>query len=167
MNYSTAASAYKATSQTTLASKTKQVIMLYDGILAAIQKAEQAIKDNNIQERYNNLTKACDIIYGLQLSLDMDKGGEIASLLYDYYAGLDMRLMSVHQSNDAEMLRHCIKHVKMMREAWVDVDEEQQSTSQPDNSSATEDAILKPALERSASDNYEPPKNAESVSFSV
>lgn len=113
-------SAYRNTSH--MVRKTHQIVMLYDGIIRYVKQAKQAIEDNDIETRYNALTSACDIINGLQLSLDFDNGGDIAQLLYDYYAAMDMRLLSVHQSNDAALLDLTIKHLRMMREAWEEID---------------------------------------------
>ncbi len=96
--------------------------MLYDGAIKFVQQAREAMEKGDIETRYNSLTKACDILAGLQLSLDFDKGGEIAKLLYDYYAGLDMRLMSLHADQNMDICESCIRHLKMMREAWQEVD---------------------------------------------
>lgn len=110
--------------------KTKQVVMLYEGAIRSVQQAKAAIEEGDIETRFNALTKACEIVTGLQLSLDFDNGGEISQLLYDYYAGLDMRLMSIHQSNDAEMCDVCLRHLKMMKEAWEEIDAKQ-DTEEP------------------------------------
>jgi flagellar secretion chaperone FliS len=114
---------YKAVAQ--MDRKTRQVVMLYDGAIRYCQQAKAAIETNNIQERYNSLTKACDIITGLQLCLDFESGGDVAKLLYDYYSGLDMSLLMVHTNNDVNLVNSCIDNLKKMREAWVEVDEKQ------------------------------------------
>ncbi len=101
--------------------KTRQVIMLYEGAIRSVQQAKQAVEQRDIEGRYNAITKACEIINGLQLCLDFDQGGEVAQLLYDYYAGIDMRLMSVQFSEDISLLELCIKHLTMMKDAWEDV----------------------------------------------
>ncbi len=121
--------AYTTTSH--MVRKTKQVVLLYEGAIRYVQQAKAAIEEDRIEDRYNSLIKACDIITGLQLSLDFDKGGEIAELLYDYYAGLDMRLLSLHQNQDIKICESCIDHLKMMKEAWEEIDDnfEVESTS--------------------------------------
>lgn len=120
MTYNNKYSAY--TTATHMVRKTKQVVMLYDGAIRYVQQAKAAIEEKRIEDRYNALVKACDIITGLQLSLDFENGGEVAKVLYDYYAGIDMRLLSVHQSESTEICDLCIKHLKMMREAWDEID---------------------------------------------
>jgi flagellar protein FliS len=64
------------------------VIMLYDGAIAAIARAEHAMADDS-RDRYEivnrELTKAQDIVMELFLSLDRDLGGTIASNLAAIY----------------------------------------------------------------------------------
>ena len=105
-------------------------------LLRAVQQAKQAIDEDAIETRYNSLVKACDILTGLQLSIDFDNGGEVAQILHDYYSGIDMRLLSIHESNSTEMCDLCIKHLKMMKEAWEEIDkhaEENDSSSIPED----------------------------------
>lgn len=112
--------AYTAAQQNT--SKCKQVVMLYDGAMRFITKAMDAIKENNIQERFNNLERASKIILGLQSALDFDRGGEVAKVLDEYYHNIDMRLVSVHYNNDASICEKVLRELKIMREAWEEVD---------------------------------------------
>lgn len=104
-------------------SKTRQIVMLYDGALRFIQKAIEAIKANDIQERYNNLHKASKIMMGLQASLDFDNGGEIATILDQYYYSIDIRLIRAQGKNDLEAVQQIKKEVQMMKEAWDEVDQ--------------------------------------------
>lgn len=120
-------SAYK--NNTGMVRKTRQVVMLYEGIIKYVQHAKEAIENNDIQTRYNSLTKACDIITGLQLSLDFNNGDEVAKILYDYYAGLDSRLSSIHFSNDVKRCEACIDQLKKMRDAWEEIDQGQDEKS--------------------------------------
>lgn len=143
-------SAYTAASH--MVRKTKQVVMLYEGAIRYVQQAKAAIEKGDIETRFNSLTKACDIITGLQLSLDFDKGGEISKLLYDYYAGLDMRLMSIHQNNSTEMCDLSIKHLKMMLQAWEEIDHKYNSDKE---SGKAKDADKK-VSEESDDDEYSP-----------
>ena len=110
--------------------KTRQIVMLYEGVIKHVQHAKEAIEKNDIETRYNSIARACDIITGLQLSLDFENGDEIAKLLYDYYAGLDSRLSSVHFSNDLKICDACIDHLKMMRDAWEEIDQGQDDESE-------------------------------------
>ena len=123
MTYRDKHSAYKTNSH--MVSKTKQVVMLYEGAIKWIQQAKAAIEDNRIEDRYNSLVRACDIITGLQVCLDFKKAEKVSQILYDFYAGIDMRLMSIHNSNDAAICDLCIIQLKTMKEAWEEIDAQQ------------------------------------------
>lgn len=124
--------------------KTKQVVMLFEGVIKHVRQAISAIDSDDVQMRYNSLTKACEIINGLQLSLDFDNGGEIAPILYDYYLGIEMRLMSVHQSNDKAMCEMCIGHLEMMKSAWEEIDHNA-------TSGVSEDEVIRSAASHAVS----------------
>lgn len=103
--------------------KTRQVVMLYDGAIRFVQQAVTAIEKGDFETRYNLLAKTTEILGGLQNSLDFDNGGEVAKLLYDYYASLDARIFSVHRTNDTKILASVIKELRMMRDAWHEIDQ--------------------------------------------
>jgi flagellar protein FliS len=69
------------------ASRTKLVVLLYQGLLRFNQQAIQALERNDYFEAHTCLIRSQDIIVELTSSLDLDAGGELAhSLLqlYDY-----------------------------------------------------------------------------------
>lgn len=114
-------SAYKNAYQTM--DKTKQVVLLFDATVKTMMHAREAIKDERIQDRYNLLTKAGEIVYGLQKSLDFDNGGEISQILYDYYAGIDRRIMSLHREDNLDLCDQVIEDLKSMQSAWKEIAE--------------------------------------------
>jgi flagellar protein FliS len=103
--------------------KTRQIVILYDGVISLINQAIEAINNNDIQERYNLLEKAITIINGLQDSLDHVNGGNIAKLLDDYYFSIYMRMMSVQMVDNKNMLENIANELIIMRDAWLEVDE--------------------------------------------
>ena len=113
-------SAYKTAEQTV--SKTRQVVMLYDGAINFIKQTIEAIKKNDIESRFNSLQKACDIILGLQSCLDFERGGKVAEVLNGYYSSIDARLLTVHQSNSTEVCEQVMRDLKKMRDAWDEID---------------------------------------------
>lgn len=122
--------AYKATN--TMTRKTQQVVMLYDGAIRYLQQAKAAIGEQDHETKFNLLNKAQDILCGMKASLDFESGGEVAKLLEDYYAGIDMCIYEVHRSSDVERLETVIRHIKMMRDAWIDVDRDQHEAGNDD-----------------------------------
>ncbi len=111
--------AYGAASQTT--KKTKQVVMLYDGIIKFVKKAKEAIIEDRIEERFNSIQRACNIILGLQSGLDFERGGNVSELLNNFYSSIDTRLLLIHDTNDVKMCDQIIAELKVMRDAWEHV----------------------------------------------
>lgn len=133
--------AYAAATQTM--AKTKQIILLYDAVIRYVQQAEEAIKNKQIEARFNALDKACTIVFGLQGCLDFEQGGDIAQTLYSFYSSIDARLLRIQRDNNAESCAQIIKELKMMREAWseidaADVNDEPEELNKAESSNASE-----------------------------
>jgi flagellar protein FliS len=155
--------AYKAAQYN--ASKCRQVVMLYDGAIRYVQKAIAAIQEKNIQERYNNLEQACTIILGLQSALDFENGGDVAEILDQYYHSLDMRLLTVHRNNRTDICEQVIVELKMMRDAWDEIDQQHGGASLPKEEkleTATQGELFSGFDEKN-----EPSGNLGSVSVSI
>jgi flagellar secretion chaperone FliS len=113
--------AYAAATQTV--AKTKQIVLLYDGVIRFLQQAKEAIRAKRYEERYNLLIKASEVVSGLQGCLDFENGGEIARILYNFYASIDSRLFSIHHSNSIETCDELIAELKQMRDVWHEIDQ--------------------------------------------
>jgi flagellar protein FliS len=110
----------------------RQIVLLYDGTIRCIQQAKEAINENRIEDRYNLLIKAAELISGLQGCLDFDNGGEIAKILHNYYSSIDARLFSIHRTNSVEDCDIIIDDLRQMRDAWNGIDKNESSAnSQP------------------------------------
>lgn len=110
---------YKAYHRAThTVTKTRQVVMLYDGMIRFMQQACEAMEKKDYETRYNKLARVSEIAHGLQACLDFEAGGDSAKILYDFYASLEVRIFQLHRSNDAEQCRKLITEVKNMRDMW-------------------------------------------------
>lgn len=118
--------AYAAATQTV--ARTKQIVLLYDGVIRFLKQAKEAIEEGRIEDRYKLLIKASEVIGGLQACLDFENGGNIANILYSFYASIDGRIFSVHRTNSIDTCDQLIAELKKMRDVWVEIDE---STSAP------------------------------------
>lgn len=118
---------YKITTEITSTRKTKQVVMLYDGVIKFLSETLNAIKENNCELRFNSTEKASKIIDGLNSCLDPDKGQEITVILDRFYSAIFMRIMDINFEKDKEVnLKNCtqlISEIKIMRDAWNEIDE--------------------------------------------
>ena len=114
---------FKAYSKAThTVSKTRQVVMLYDGVIRFLQQAREAMEAKNIERRYNLLVKASNVILGLQSCLDFTQDRAIAQTLYDFYSSADARILSMHRTNDVKLCDHLISELKELRNIWATVD---------------------------------------------
>jgi flagellar protein FliS len=112
--------AYRNATQTV--AKTRQVVMLYDGIIRNLRQAQEAMEKSDHETRYNRLCKASEITVGLQMSLDFDSGGSAAQTLYDFYAYIDSFIMRLQRTSNAEQCAVLVEEVKQMRDVWDKID---------------------------------------------
>lgn len=112
--------AYKSAAYTV--SKTKQVVMLYDAVIRNLSQAKDAMMNGRIEDRYHKLVRASEIIAGLQMSLDFDKGLDTAKQLYDFYSLLESRINSLHRHADVILCDALIHELREMREMWHQID---------------------------------------------
>lgn len=113
--------AYAAATQTV--APTRQIVMLYDGVIRFIQQAKDAIREKRIEDRYNLLMKASEVIVGLQACLDFENGGDVAKVLYNFYSSIDNRMFTIHRTNSLEQCDELIAELKQMREVWNEIDQ--------------------------------------------
>jgi flagellar protein FliS len=114
--------AYKETSIKT-ASSSKLVLMLYNEAIKqmdiAASKLEEKSKDlDNVNVA---LIKSQDIITELMVSLDFEKGGEIAQNLFSLYMFFNQQLMGANVKKDARPVRNVQKMVMELRDAWAEI----------------------------------------------
>lgn len=121
--------AYTAAMQTLAG--TRQVVMLYDGVLRHLQQAADAMRENRIEARYNGLSRASEIIFGLQSCLDFEQGGDVANILYSFYSSIDARIFALHRSNSAEACEALIAEIRTMRDTWDQIDRGQTGGGDP------------------------------------
>lgn len=128
--------AYAAATQTV--ARTKQIVMLYDGVIRFLQHAKEAIQQNRIEDRYHMLTKATDVLMGLQACLDFENGGHIAKVLYQFYSNIDSQIFALHRTNSVADCEGIIAELKKMRDVWHEIDESGASGGEAPQSSAAQ-----------------------------
>ena len=108
-------------SGTAYADSVQLIQMLFDGLIDSLAAAEGQIERNEIDAKGESLSRATRIVLGLQGSLDMEKGGEIAAILADLYDYCTRRLMHANLKNDLEAVREVKKLMGEIRDAWAQV----------------------------------------------
>ncbi len=117
----------------TTVSKTKQIVMLYEGILKYLKQAEEALQQKNIEGRFNAVKQATDIMIGLQQSLDHEKGGDVAQSLYDFYSDQMYALSEVNRTNNPAFLQQVAIDIRALLDQWKAIDSKEAEASAPAN----------------------------------
>ena len=126
MGYSNAYSAYQKTNINT-ASQGRLVVLLYEGIIKQLTTAATYIEENgkiapgNIEKYGICVQKAQAIITELQVSLDMERGGDIARNLMSLYVFFNEELLAANINHDKEKLEFVLKMTKELAESWKQV----------------------------------------------
>jgi flagellar protein FliS len=97
------------------------VLALYDGALAAVDKAEECLVDGQaqlIEVAHRQLIKAQEILTELRVCLDHSKGGDIAHNLDLVYSFCIERLVGVNLSKDPADLDLVRRAIRELRDAW-------------------------------------------------
>ena len=123
MGYSNAYNAYQKTNVNT-ASQGRLVVLLYEGIVKQLTLAEtyieedSKIKPKNIEKFGICIQKAQAIITELQVSLDMEKGGDIARNLMSLYVFFNEELLAANINHNKEKIEFVLKMVKDLADSW-------------------------------------------------
>ncbi|MEM7467797.1 MAG: flagellar export chaperone FliS [Pseudomonadota bacterium] len=103
------------------ASPHRLIQMLLDGAVTKIAVAKGCIERSDTLGKCENIDWAMSIIGGLQGSLDLEKGGQIAEnlqALYDYSA---RQLVVANSRNDTEILDEVSGLLNEIRSGWAGI----------------------------------------------
>jgi flagellar secretion chaperone FliS len=118
--YTAPTAAYKQQSILT-ATPGQLVVMLYDGCLRFLQQGALSMRDGNIAEAGSRLSRAEAIVEELLSTLDMEKGGVIASRLQGIYVFCVRHLMEARLERDAKKIDKVAELLSELRDSWVQV----------------------------------------------
>jgi len=94
------------------------VSLIMQHIQGNLAGAKGAIERKEIENRNTMLTRVIGLIGELQNSLDMEKGGEISTNLYDLYAYMIRRVNLANRQNNAEPLTEVLKLITEIKSGW-------------------------------------------------
>src|SRR5947209_7898586 len=92
--------------------------MLYRGAVRFLSTAIEAIHARNVAEAHDKLVKTQDIVASLLESLDVERGGEIASNLTALYEYMLRRLIEANLRKDAAPAREVQGLLRELLPAW-------------------------------------------------
>ena len=116
MGYQNAYAAYQKTNVNT-ASQGRLVVLLYEGAVKHLKAAinlfgpDEKLKPGDIEQFGIHLQKAQAIITELQVSLDMEKGGDIARNLMSLYVYFNEELMDATISHNKTKIEFVLNKV--------------------------------------------------------
>ena len=104
------------------ASPHRLIVMLYQGARQAIAQARMHLQQGNVAARGEAIGKAIEIIgSGLQQSLNLEAGGEIAERLDGLYTYMARRLLDANIRQSEAMLVEVDGLLATLEEAWIGI----------------------------------------------
>ena len=123
MGYTQAYNAYKETNVKT-ASQGRLVVLLYEEAVRQLTLASSLFSEDsnlpvqNIERFGKSILKSQEIITELQVSLDMEKGGEIAKNLMALYIFFNRQLTDANIKKDKAIVESILKMLSELCESW-------------------------------------------------
>lgn len=100
----------------------KLVVMLYDGAGRFLRQAAAAMRDGELPRCHTALQRAQAIITELLVTLDHERGGEIASSLQGLYLFCNRHLIEARTERDAEKIDTVVELLGELRDAWSQIE---------------------------------------------
>ena len=94
------------------------VVMLYDGALRFLDVTRDGIARRDIRARRDGVSRLLAIISELQSTLDVERGGDVATSLNALYAYATERVVEATVRNDTAPLDEVRKILETLRDGW-------------------------------------------------
>ncbi|ENO3978585.1 lateral flagellar export chaperone LafC [Aeromonas veronii] len=94
------------------------VLMLMDGLLDEMARAEGHILAKQFERKGVAINKCMQILGGLDSALDMEKGGELSVNLHRLYDYCGQKLFEISVSNNVEGFVEVRKILQELKEGW-------------------------------------------------
>ena len=99
-------------------SKGRLIVMLYEGAIKFMNLAIKEIEAGDYAAKGQHIAKAQDIINELNVVLDMDAGGEVATNLRRLYGFMVRRLSEANTKKDPQLVRDVIQLMEELNQSW-------------------------------------------------
>jgi flagellar protein FliS len=106
------------------ASPVRLVICLYEQAIADLRRAIMALEQGDIEARTRAINHALTVIAQLQGSLDMERGGDVAQNLQQFYNSVRIGLVEAQSQQSRGILEQQISQLMLVHEAWQEVERE-------------------------------------------
>ncbi len=105
---------YQANNVTT-ASPEKLMLLLFDGMLQFLQKAKNAIAENNLSEKSANIEGARKILRELMRTIDLENGNDVAKMLFRLYNKMATDLIKANVTRNVALIEGVIQDITNIR----------------------------------------------------
>ena len=109
--------AYERT-QVNTADQRQLIVMLYDGAIRFLQKADKLIEARDVEGAHGNLLRARQIVNELLSTLRPEKAGAIGENLKRLYVYMFNRLVEANLTKDREIVREVERLLVTLRDGW-------------------------------------------------
>jgi len=117
MSYSGSADQYREVAVLS-ASPAQLLTMTYDHLLVNLRRARMAVDSGNVELRCQYVAKCQDVVSELLVTLDHDRGGEIAGNLSALYVFFLRELMQLGSAPDVTRLDRLTALVQELRDGF-------------------------------------------------
>lgn len=105
-------------SEISVASPHRIIQMMFAGGLERLAQSRYAIENGDMINKGLFIGKAIGIINGLNNSLNMDEGGEIAGNLSKLYDFIILKVTEANLRNDAQAIDDAMSVLRTLKEGW-------------------------------------------------
>lgn len=105
-------------SEIIVASPHRIIQLMFAGALQRLAQARYAMEQNDLANKGVYIGKAVSIIIGLQNSLNMDAGGQIAKNLSDLYDFMLRKITEANLNNDVKAIDDVCDILRTIKEGW-------------------------------------------------
>ena len=97
------------------------VVMLYDGCLRFLFQSAYAMREGDRVQSQDRMRRAEAIIDELTVTLDHERGGEVASRLQGIYAFCRRHLIEASMEQDPHKIEEVSELLSELRDAWAEI----------------------------------------------
>jgi flagellar protein FliS len=108
---------YQAT-QIQTASTGELVLLLYDGAVRFLSRAQAALAERRLDDASEDLVRAQEIVLELVAGLDLERGGALAANLRELYLFIYKTLLEANLRKDGTAIATVLRLLEPVRSAW-------------------------------------------------
>ena len=97
------------------------ISLLLSGFMERIKRAKVSMENKDVKGKVDCLLNCVEIVDGLRLSLDLEKGGDLAANLDALYEYVSFRLVEANMSNDPVILDEITGLIGKIESAWLEI----------------------------------------------